>query len=299
VSAAVSHRYGFDELRQFAAAFGTVAGLSTPRSLALASHLLWFHAAGAPALGIATFPAWMEAIDRGEVDPRATGRVVSERMALAVHGGQNIPAPLVLERAAELAVEREREAGGGLVRVIGVALIPSAAPVPAEIAIGPMAGWVLGPERCWSMAVPTHGGLPLVVGPGLWAGGTTEKPGLGGGAGRRASDPARSCSSRCNGPIPTSSLVEGIWLGMESLVADGGWLVAAVSVRALAPSADDRQRLVADGHGVSPAAGRLLPEPGLPGAGRCSGTELRSNRRPGRPWPSGGPAGCRSVRPSP
>jgi LDH2 family malate/lactate/ureidoglycolate dehydrogenase len=260
VSAAVSHRYGFDELRRFAAALGTAAGLSTPRSLALASYLLWFDAAGAPGLGIATLPAWMEAIDRGEVDPRATGRVVSERMALAVFDGQSAPAPLALARAAELAVEKAREAAVGLVRVIGVGAVPSAAPVAAEIAIGPMAGWVLGPERCWSMAVPTHGGLPLVVDSGLSAAGAAEKPGPGGGPGRRASDSAKSPSSRRDGPIPASSLLEGFWLGIESLVANGGWLVAAASVPALAPSADDRQRLVADGRGISPAPGRLLSD---------------------------------------
>jgi LDH2 family malate/lactate/ureidoglycolate dehydrogenase len=260
VSAAVSHRYGFDDLRRFAAALGSAAGLSTPRSLALASYLLWFDAAGAPALGIATFPAWMEAIDRGEVDPRATGRVVFERMALAVFDGQNAPAPLVLERAAELAVEKAREAAVGLVQVIGVGAVPSAAPVSAEIAIGPMTGWVLGPERCWSVAMPTHGGLPLVVDSGLSAAGVTEKPGAGRAAGRRTSDSAKSPSSRRDGPIPASSLLEGFWLAIESLIAEGGWLVVAVSVPALAPSADDRQRLLADGRGISPAPGRLLPD---------------------------------------
>ncbi len=93
MSAAVIHRYGFDELRRFAAAIATAAGIAPPRAMALASHLLWFDAAGAPALGIATFPTWMEAIDRGQVHPMAMGRVVSERTALAVFDGENGLAP--------------------------------------------------------------------------------------------------------------------------------------------------------------------------------------------------------------
>jgi LDH2 family malate/lactate/ureidoglycolate dehydrogenase len=261
VSAAVSHRYGFDELRRFAAAIGTAAGLSAPRSLALASHLLWFDAAGAPALGIATFAWWMEAIDGGQVNPRAIGRVVSERSALAVFDGQNGPAPLVLGRAAELAVEKAREAALGLVRVIGVGSVSSAAPVAAEIAIGPMAGWVLGPDRCWSMALPSHGGLPLVVDSGLSDDGRGETAANAARVGRGASDSAKSKASRHDGPIPASTLLEGFWLGIESLVEERGWLVAAVSVPALAPLATDHQRLTAAvGSGMSPAPGRLLPE---------------------------------------
>jgi LDH2 family malate/lactate/ureidoglycolate dehydrogenase len=260
VSAAVTHRYGFDELRRFAAAIGTAAGLSTPRSLALASHLLWFDAAGAPALGIATFPSWMEAIDRGRVDPRATGRVRAEWTALAVFDGENGPAPLVFERAAELAVEKAREAAVGVVRVIGVGSVASAAPVVAGIAIGPMAGWVLGPNRCWSMALPSHGGLPLVIDSGLSDDRSVEKPDSAGAAGRRTSDPAKSKSSRRDGPIPTSTLLEGFWLGIESLLAEGSWLVVAVSASALGPPATDLERLLAGGRGMSAAAGRLLPE---------------------------------------
>ncbi len=236
MSAAVSHRYGFDELRRFAAAIGTAAGLAPPRSLALASHLLWFDAAGAPSLGIATLPTWLEAIERGDVDPRVTGRVISERTALAVFDGENGLPPLVLERAGELAVEAAREAAVGLVRVVGVGPVRSAAPVAAMIATGPTAGWVLGPDRCWSMALPSQGGLPLVVDSGL------------------------SADADDSGPIPASSLLEGFWLGIEALIAEGGWLVAAVSLPALAAPAADLERWAAGSRGMSPGPGRLLPD---------------------------------------
>ncbi len=105
MAAAVIHRFEFDDLRRFASAMGAAVGLSPPRSLALSSHLLWFDAAGAPKLGIATLPSWLEAIERRQVQPAATGRVTSERTALARLDGEGGPAPLILERAAAVAVE--------------------------------------------------------------------------------------------------------------------------------------------------------------------------------------------------
>ncbi len=148
----------------------------------------------------------------------------------------------------------------GVVRIVGIGPVRSAAPVSATIAIGPMAGWVLGPDRCWSMALPSQGGLPLVVDSGLSDDGAGEKPGSPRTAGRRASDPPRPASSRRDGPIPASTLLEGFWLGAEILLADGGWLVAAVSIPALEPLATYHERFVADGHEMAPAPGRLLPE---------------------------------------
>ena len=45
-----------------------------------------------------------------------------------------------------------------------------------------------------------------------------------------------------------------------SRMAEESWLVAAASVPALATLAGDRERLLAVSRGMSPAAGRLLPE---------------------------------------
>ena len=134
MAGAVIHRYGFDELRRFAAAIASAAGLAPARALALASHLLWFDAAGAPTLGIATLPSWLEEIDGGRLDPLAVGRVVSERTTLALLDGENGLPPLILERAAELAVEKARESAVGLVRVVGVGPVRSAAPIAAGTA---------------------------------------------------------------------------------------------------------------------------------------------------------------------
>ena len=260
MSAAVIHRYGIDELRRFATAIGAAVGLAPARSLALASHLLWFDAAGAPTLGIAALPSWLESLERGEVNPLATGRVVSERTTLALLDGENGLPPLIMERAAELAVEKAREVAVGLVRIVGVGRIHSSAPVAAGIAIGPMAGWVLGPNRCGSMALPSRGGLPLVVDSGLAAAEAGGKPGPAGAAGRRSSESAKSPSSWRDGAIAASSLLEGFWLGTEVLVPADGWLVAAVSVPEMEPLEVFHERVAAVGRGMSDTPGRLLPE---------------------------------------
>jgi LDH2 family malate/lactate/ureidoglycolate dehydrogenase len=258
VSAAISHRYGFDEMRRFAAALGTAAGLSPARSLKLASHLLWFDAAGAPNLGIATLDSWLDAIDGGRIDPKAMGRVVSERTATANFDGENGPTPLILERAAELAVEKARETSAGIVRVSHAAPVQSAAPAAAGIAVGPMAGWVLGPNHHWSMALPSQSGLPLVFDSGLAISDEVQKPGS---AGARAGTGAsKTSAARSDGPVPASALFEAFWLGIELLVPEDGWIVAAISVPAQEPLATFHERVASACRGLSAAPGRLLPE---------------------------------------
>src|SRR5262249_33986287 len=162
-------------LRRFASALGSAVGLDPARGLALASHLLWFDAAGAARLGIATLPDWLEAMEGGQVDVRARGRVISERSALAMFDGQNGVAPLLLERAAELAVEKARETAVGLVRVGQLVAVRSVAAVTAGIAVGPMAGLVVGPNRLWGIALPSGAGLPVVIDSALGAAPGTGK----------------------------------------------------------------------------------------------------------------------------
>jgi LDH2 family malate/lactate/ureidoglycolate dehydrogenase len=250
------NRYGFDDLRRFAAALGTACGLAPLRALAMASHLLWFDAAGAATLGIATLPAWLEAIEGGQVDPQAAGRVVGQRSALAIFDGENGLPPLLLERAAELAVETARETAVGLVRVDHVGPIRSAAAVAAGIALGPMAGLVLGPNRLWSMGLPSEVGLPVVVDSGLAiAAAGTGKPG----GVRTPADSPKPAASRRTGSAPAIDLLDGLRLGTEVLIPAGGWLVAAVSVAAIEPLAAFHQR-VAAWDGLEEAPGRLLPD---------------------------------------
>ena len=222
----------------------------------MASHLLWFDAAGAATLGIASLPGWLEAIEAGQVDPKAVGRVVGQRSALAVFDGENGLPLLLLERAAELAVETARETAVGLVLVDRVGPIRSAAAVTAGIALGPMAGLVLGPNRLWSLGLPSEAGLPVVVDSGLAAASGPAKPG----GARTPADSPKSTASRRTGTVSAIDLLDGLGLGTEVLVPAGGWLVAAVSAAAVEPLAAFHQRVAAAWHGRDEAPGRLLPD---------------------------------------
>ncbi|MBX6314493.1 MAG: Ldh family oxidoreductase, partial [Isosphaeraceae bacterium] len=138
-------RFRLDDLRHLAAALGAGVGLAPSRAAALATHLLWFDAAGAASFGIATLPDWLERIAARQVDPRAEGTIGLERAGTANLDGQNGVGPLILARAASLAAEKARDVGVGLVRVTGLGPTGPAAPAAAEIAIGPEAAALIGP----------------------------------------------------------------------------------------------------------------------------------------------------------
>ena len=133
-------RFRLDDLRRFSVALGAGVGVLPARASALALQLLWFDAAGAPSFGMSTFPDWLERIDRRAVDPVAEGKVAAERTGTAVLDGQNGIPSLVLARAGELAIEKARDAGVGLVRVINAGSSGPAASVAAEMAVGPFVG---------------------------------------------------------------------------------------------------------------------------------------------------------------
>ncbi len=200
--------------------------------MALASHLLWFDAAGAGLFGIESLPSWLEAMTSGRVDPSAVGFVRGERAALALLDGENGIPPLILERAGELAVEKSRDAGVGLVRVANIAPTGSAAAVAARMAIGPVAGLVVGPAGLWSAAFPSANGLPCVVDSALSA----EEAGA-----------DKKGASRTQSPKPGGPAVPPVWNGLASwakmLAPEGSWLVAAVAVTNLEPLARFHERL--------------------------------------------------------
>src|SRR5262249_7152269 len=56
-------RYRLDDLRRFAAALAAGLGIAPARASALATHLLWFDAAGAAPLGVATLTDVLEQLD--------------------------------------------------------------------------------------------------------------------------------------------------------------------------------------------------------------------------------------------
>ncbi len=255
VPAASTDRYGFDDLRRFAAALGSACGLAELRALAMASHLLWFDAAGASTLGIETLPVWLETLECGQIDPKAEGRVERQRSAVTVFDGQNGFPPLILERAAELAVEAARETTVGMVRVDHLGPMSSAAAVTAGIALGPTAGLVFGPNRLWSMGLPSEFGLPVVVDSGLATAGVAGRTtGI-----RATAEPPRP--SRRAGSSPAVDLLEVLRIGTEVFMPGDGWLVIAATVGVLEPLTAFHQRVASVSDGLDEAPGRLLPVP--------------------------------------
>ncbi|HEX8200499.1 MAG TPA: Ldh family oxidoreductase [Isosphaeraceae bacterium] len=156
-------RYRLDDLRRCATALGAGVGLASDPATALATHLLWFDAAGAARHGIGSLPGWLERIERREIDPGVEGKIGPEHAATAVLDGQGGLGPWILARAAGVAAAKARDAGVGLVRVTGLGPSGPAAPIVAELAIGPQIGLVLGPLPHQALALPTAEGLPLVI----------------------------------------------------------------------------------------------------------------------------------------
>lgn len=238
-------RVRLDDLRRFAKGLACGVGVAAARASALASHLLWFDAAGAAPFGIATLPGLLERLDAGAIDPVASGGVVAERAGTAVFDGDRGIPLLVLDRAAGVAAEKAREIGVGLVRVVNVAAPGPGAGVAAELAVGPFVGAVLGPGASWAVALPAGGGLPAVYDPAL-AGTLADgaKPRRGPGAA-----PPRGAAEPPFGPL------------LRVLAPGDGCLVAALAVAALEDLAAFHGRVAGAVDGLDESGGRLLPGP--------------------------------------
>ncbi|CAN5893442.1 hypothetical protein BH23PLA1_BH23PLA1_40300 [soil metagenome] len=155
-------RYRIDDLRRLAADLGSRLGLPPARGAALAKHLLWFDAIGARSAGFARLPSWLDRLELGEFEPDSEGKIGQEHASTAqLSAGRGLP-PIVLDRAAEVAGQKARDTGLGLVRVSGLLPGGPAAPIAAALAIGPLVGLVLGPGPEQAIALPTAEGLPLV-----------------------------------------------------------------------------------------------------------------------------------------
>lgn len=235
--------YRIDDLRRFATALGVGVGIAPARASALASHLLWYDTAGGPSYGIATLPDWLERVASDGADAEAEGTVTTESLGTAVLNANNGLAPLILARAAALATEKARDAAVGLVRVGGLGHIPTGptAAIAAEMAIGPVAAAVLGPGPVWSLALPSGEGLPAVFDSMLHF--EIDAP-----SGKKT--PARS---------PRSNPV-ALWAPWAAaLVPEGGWLVAALSIKAIEPLSTLHERVDCMIRETGEAPGRLLP----------------------------------------
>ena len=231
-------RYRMDDLRRLGSALGAGAGLAPTRAAALAGHLLWFDAAGAHSFGIATLSGWLDRLEFGQDDPKAEGRIHQERAAVAVLDGQRGPGPLILGRAAGLAIEKARDVGVGLIRVSGLGPAGPAAPIAAEVAIGPELAVVLGPGPSIALALPAPEGLPVVFDSAL------------------ASDGPDGAS-----PISPPEALTALAAPWSALVPEEGWLVVAVAVTAMEPLGTFHERVADAIRGLEESPGRLLPKP--------------------------------------
>jgi LDH2 family malate/lactate/ureidoglycolate dehydrogenase len=159
-----AERVTLDDLRRFGVAILTARGWTAVQAGSIAAYHLWLDAAKAPESGIAALAGLLDSVAAGTVKPKENGRLSSERAAAVVLHAESAAPVLVLTRAGEIAAEKAREAGVGLVRVAGLkgTGMPMA-PIVAEIAVGPYLGLALGPGPAWSVAVPTMGGLPAVI----------------------------------------------------------------------------------------------------------------------------------------
>ena len=155
-------RYRLDDLRRLATGLSSSLGVAPARASALASHLLWFDAAGASSHGIVTLPSWLDRIVSKQIDPLAQGRAVLEHAGTAVFDAQHGLPPLALDAAAGVASEKARDIGIGIVRIKNIGPTGPAAPVTASLAIGPFVAIVAGPSPSLAMALPTPEGLPVI-----------------------------------------------------------------------------------------------------------------------------------------
>jgi hypothetical protein len=167
-------RYRLDDLRRLGVGLAVGVGVVPARASAFVSGLLWYEAADASEYGIGSLPGWLDAIDRGDVDPKAEGKIIEEHTATAVLDGQRGIAPLILARAALVGQEKAREVGVGMVWVVNLAGYDGpVAEVVAEIAVGPMVGTIAG-SMGLAVAVPVEGSMPAVfdsrLDPNGWTG---------------------------------------------------------------------------------------------------------------------------------
>ncbi len=224
--------YRLDDLRRFGVDLASRLGVDPARASSFVSSLLWYDAAAAAIFGIACLPDWLDAIARGEVDPKSGGTIRRETTATAVLDGETGIGPLILARAGQVAQEKAREVGVGVVRVEGLGRVGPSADVAAAIALGPMIGTVLGPGSSWSTAVPVAETVPAAFDTAL------------GGAGP--------------GPPPWSIGTLPAWT--FPFGAEGGWAVVAASVGAFEPLAAFHARVDGLLKGASPTAGEVRPE---------------------------------------
>ncbi len=206
--------YRLDDLRRFAGALGSAAGLSPNQASRLVAYLLWFDAIGATSFGIQTFPRWLERLTGNEFERGTSGVVTLETLGTVILDGRQGVPPLILSRAGELATEKARDAGIGVVRVDNLASLGPVAPIVAGMASGPCAALIFGPNGQHALALPTDNGPPTVYD-------TALNQGVDGSTGKSHELPSQLALEPALKP----------WL--SALVPEGDWLIVSLRIDAI------------------------------------------------------------------
>ncbi len=160
---ASSRRYRIDDLRRLATELLAHAGLKRERASSYARWLLWYDEAELVQFGLSGLSDWLDQLRKQQFDPDQEGKIGLEQASTAVIDSANGLPLLVAARAAEVAGQKARDTGTGIVRVQGISpLVGSLSVVASELAVGPYIAAIFGPGHQATVALPSPEGLPIV-----------------------------------------------------------------------------------------------------------------------------------------
>ena len=103
------------ELQEFTKAVFMAAGLPSEDAALEAEVLVWANLRGVDSHGVLRIPAYLEMLDRGDINPRPTIRVERETAATVLVDGDRAFGPVVTTFAMRRAIDKARGAGIGWV----------------------------------------------------------------------------------------------------------------------------------------------------------------------------------------
>lgn len=106
-----------DALTGFAREVFAAAGVPGPDAATIADVLVWANARGADSHGVLRIPGYIQRIEKGEVNPRASVKIAKDLPAGMIVDGARSFGPVAMKFAAEQAIEKARDAAIGWVLV--------------------------------------------------------------------------------------------------------------------------------------------------------------------------------------
>ena len=103
------------ELQEFTRAVFTAAGLPSEDAALEAEVLVWANLRGVDSHGVLRIPAYLEMLDRGDINPRPAIRVERETAATVLVDGDRAFGPVATTFAMRRAIDKARGAGIGWV----------------------------------------------------------------------------------------------------------------------------------------------------------------------------------------